>query len=266
MSKIRLEDIISEVKKSKKYAAVSDATITRVCLETIPKYKKKTEIIKAVKNELHIIHGAFFPEGCHASALSIINNSEQCGKELSRELMALHPSTKERLNVIERFCEFLHPYTENAQSIIDIGCGFNPCAFPFIHTKANVHYIAIDVDSLTLNVIRAYGEREGANVNAVLADVAVEVPTISVDVAFAFKLLPVLEHQKKGLGFELLWALKSRFIVVTYPIKSLSGKEKGMAKYYSEKFEVNLPEGIDILEKEVIGNELVYVVGKGMNN
>ncbi|HAV2866388.1 TPA: 16S rRNA (guanine(1405)-N(7))-methyltransferase ArmA, partial [Escherichia coli] len=46
---------------------------------------------------------------------------------------------------------------------------------------------------------------------------------------------------------------------ISFPIKSLSGKEKGMEENYQLWFESFTKGWIKILDSKVIGNELVYI-------
>ena len=70
-----------------------------------------------------------------------------------------------------------------------------------------------------------------------------------------------------GRGYALANGLNARFLVVTYPLKSLGGREKGMAKNYAAQFESALLGGrLDRFKKiaqSEVGTELVYVLGEG---
>ena len=90
-----------------------------------------------------------------------------------------------------------------------------------------------------------------------------ETPTESVDLALLCKLIPVIEAEKPGRGFGLANSLDADALVITFPLKSLSGKEKGMYGNYSATFEKSLSEGklsnFRLINSGRIGNELVYV-------
>jgi hypothetical protein len=88
----------------------------------------------------------------------------------------------------------------------------------------------------------------------------------AVDLAFLFKLLPVLEAQTPGSGFALLRNVTAKHLAVTYPLKSLTGKEKGMARHYRHTFETALSAGqlapYAPLAESCIGAEWVIVLGQ----
>ena len=50
--------------------------------------------------------------------------------------------------------------------------------------------------------------------------------------------------------------------IISFPLKSLSGKNKGMEEFYSNFFETNIPSTLSIIEKQVLGNELFYSIRK----
>jgi len=255
-------EIALQVMDSGKYAFIAQDTVLRLCEEYLPRYKSKKDVIKAVKKQLHIIHGAFFPDRCHEQAMALLDNDAVTDVEVSLQLMQLHPSTRERLPVLQAFYDFLAPYLQGAKTVLDIGCGFHPCAFPFMGLPDGVAYIAGDIDHDTVKVVQAFFNRLHVAHDISILDAAGKLPDAQVDIAFMFKLIPVLEQQKKGLAYTMMVDLRAKDIVATFPVKSLSGREKDMEQFYSSQFEKNLPTAFSILQKAVIGTELVYVVSK----
>ena len=259
-------ELAEYIKSSSKYAHISQETVKRICLEYLPRYKSRKDVIKAVKTQLHIIHGAFFPDKCHNKALEWIRDSRLNDRELSMKLMELHPSTKERLPSIQAFYSLLSPYIKEAKTVLDIGCGFHPLAFPFMDLPADVLYRAGDIDHGTVTVVQEFLQRLQVTCDVRILDAAQSMPEGGADVAFLFKLVPVLEQQGKGQAYRLLKSLRAKVIVVTFPIRSLSGREKDMEQFYSGQFEQNLPAELTILKKETVGSELVYIVAPKQGN
>ncbi len=253
-------ELAAQIKSSAKYADISEEMVLRIITEYLPRYKNQKEVIKAVKKQLHIIHGAFFPDRCHVQALELIKDSRLSDRDLSLKLMEMHPSTKERLPSLQAFYGLLSPYVREAKTVLDIGCGFHPCAFPFTGLRTDVLYRAGDIDHGTMEVVKAFFHRLHGHCDARILDAADNMPEEPADVAFLFKLVPVLEQQKKGLAYRLIQSIRAKTIVVTFPIRSLSGRAKDMEQYYSGQLEQNLPVELAILRKEIVGSELVYIV------
>ncbi len=243
-----------------KYSFLAPALVLRIAREEYPKYKKEKDRIKAVKKRLHIVCGAFESENCHAGAASIIESTP--GAEFSREdltrICSLHASTRERLPAMDEFYGFLNEVLEDPESVIDLGCGFAPfCAQLLPGVRA---YHASDIDARSIKNVEAWLSRRGILGSAEPLDAVSQTPATEADGAFIFKLFPVLEAQKKGRGFELMKELKVNRYAVSFPVKSLGGRDKGMEAFYSAGFEGGLPNCFEITAKKLIGTELVYAV------
>lgn len=260
------DKLAKQIAESPKYADLSMDLVRRICLEYLPRYKNQKEALKAVKKQLHIIHGAFFPEKCHEKAMELIGDNRLSDRDLSLKLMELHPSTRERLPSIQAFYDLLSPYLRDVKTVLDIGCGFHPFAFPFMGLSSDVLYRAGDIDHDTVTVVQAFLHRVRVACDVSILDAASEMSGEKADVAFLFKLVPVLEQQKKGLAYRLIESLCVNTAVITFPIKSLSGREKDMVKFYSSRFEQDLPERFSILRREIVGSELVYIVSQTLCN
>ena len=255
----------------KKYQNLYEPLIQRVFSEE--KHKKDPE--KAAKTRLHQLYGAYSQGNAYKKAEALLGSGSQ---STSRAILALHASTRERLPFLTEFYEFIAAHTlanaavcaGGSRIIADYGCGFNPFALPLMPPELVSKleaYHAFDIDLHTKSLLNRFFQLHGLPPCAECADLAVETPCLSetgVDIAFFLKLLPVLEAQREGRGYELVRATNAKFAVISYPLKSLSGREKGMQKNYSEAFEKALQTGkfaglVPIAEKRV-GNELVYIL------
>ena len=260
-----------------KYAHIYPPLINRVYAEEQSKRKTEREREKAVKTVLHRVYGSYLNEGeskkTRALFDKIINAVNTSGDTLSQseKFLSLHASTRERLPYLAEFFAFIAETLNRAESaapgvtrILDIGCGYNPFAIPWMRKHWNLKaYYAYDIDVYAQGLINAYFAALGLPETAGCIDLAAETPRGEADIAFLFKLLPVLEAQKKGRGSRLINELNSRYIVVTFPLKSLGGKNKGMEAHYAGFFETALKNelaGHKLLAKEKIYSELVYIL------
>ena len=259
---MEIEKIAAEAMAGK-YSFLAPSLVARIAAEEAPKYKKDKDRVKAVKKQLHIFCGAFENDNCHKEARSIIDSlslGEALGSQRLEKLCSLHASTRERLPDIQEFYAFLASSLENPKSIIDVGCGFAPFCAELLAGVEEYH--ASDIDARSVELIGRYFENIGLKGSAAALDAVSETPKQKADAAFMFKLFPVLEAQKKGRGFGLMEELKVSRIALSFPIRSLGGRDKGMESFYSEKFEGGLPEGFEIKDKKVIGTELIYILEK----
>ena len=262
---MEVKDIINEILTSKKYSGIDKNVIERITLEMSKRYKKSKDIIKAIKNELHIINVSFFENESHRLASGLLLNSASADpthdRLLSEAILSLHTSTDERNGYLkEIYTHFIGKYITHSTSVIDIGCGFNPFALPF-YSNLPCEYCALDINTETIDLINTYFSFfHNEKYSAKILDAVIDTPSEPSNMIFLFKILPLLEQQKKGRSIQLLQSLSFDKAVVSFPIKSMSGKNKGMEQFYSTFFEKLIENLYTIIEKKVIGNELFYVI------
>jgi len=256
------------INKSKKYSSVYQPLLKRVYEEESVKYKKDKEIIKAVKNRLHTVYGAFFHENSVKTAEDLINSNDDISviSIISEKLLSLNTSSRERLPFIRDLYKFIFEVIGDYSNILDIGCGFNPFSLPYIleFCKNIKSYYAYDIDVNLAELINKYFDLFKLPQYAGCIDIITEIPSPSeiVDVAFLFKIIPTTETCKKGRGFEIINNINVKYLVVSFPTKTLCGKNnKGMEQNYANFFEGNLDyDKFKIIGKEAFLNELVYVL------
>jgi 16S rRNA (guanine(1405)-N(7))-methyltransferase len=251
------KELLEEIIQSKKYANICLETIHRVLAEEIPKYKKKKEIIKAVKNKLHQFSCSFYDD-------KTVKKSNYGNEAAFFELLKHHSSTKERLTFYnDMFADILRA-TGPVTTILDMACGFNPVMFGICLLKNNVHfknYYAQDINSSILDLIERYFQLHNLPCVVQQSDLLVSVPDYQVDLALLLKVLPLLEQQKKNYYPMLLNSLKAKFIAVSFPTKTMSGRNVGMNDNYKNVFASFLNGSVFsvVLEKNY-QNELLYII------
>ena len=253
-----LEKVIAAVTASKKYAAIDSAVTARVCAESLKKYPKWKDAVKAAKNELHIMHESFLTEGGYKAAYVLLEaglpDANSC-----RNLLMLHASTRERADHAEEVCKLVSGYFTENDTLCDCGCGFNPFTLP-LYPIMPARYLAYDISTESAALIGHYFAMLGRpDDRAEILDAVTDVPA-PCDLMLAYKLLPLLEQQKKGRAMRFLTESPFQRAVISFPLKTLSGRERGMQAHYSAFFEEQLPENLQILQKKIIGNELFYVI------
>ena len=275
---------------AKKYSAVYQPLIERLQAETAKKHKKGPDTIKAVKTKLHQLYGAYTQDNAHKKASAIVSALEKsymhaeyinddvkepaAVTDLARNneiqnaataLLSLHASTKERLPQYAEFYGFILSHVGQMESIIDIGCGYNPFSLPLIPEAVNLKaYYAYDIDMQVANLLNRFFSCFSLPPLAQCADLALHIPREHADVALMCKLIPVLEAQTPGSGLKLARELNASHLVITYPLKSLGGREKGMAQHYTAAFEKAMADGklgkFALVGQRRIGDEMLYLL------
>jgi 16S rRNA (guanine(1405)-N(7))-methyltransferase len=245
----------------KKYTHLHHPLTARIASEE----SNKKDPEKAAKTRLHQLYGAYTQPNACKKAEALLNNRDVTS------LLRLHASTRERLPHYAEFYQFILSRITPPASIMDLGCGFNPFSLPLLlqqlpaaHLKI---YHAYDIDTRQAAVLNQFFTLHSLPPAAECLDLAVETPTPAADLALMLKLLPVLDAQAPaatGNGFRLARSLKAKHLVITYPLKSLGGKEKGMARHYRHTFETAYNAGelspFLLSAEQQIGTEWLYML------
>lgn len=218
----KTELILLELTKTKKYKNLSDELI----LPIIQKYEPQTddmrtsefkESLKLMKRELHKAYAVYFENKDKIKKLISSGGKEE-------EIMNLHSSTKERLVNYPQFYKEIFKFTGVPKRIADLGCGLNPLSYKYLGSKP--HYLAVDVDPFSVQMVSQYFSNEGIDGEArVGSALDLKEDFRDYDIVFMFKLLTLLEMQKKDVTKELLPKIKSKYIVITFPTKSLGARK-----------------------------------------
>lgn len=182
-------------------------------------------------------------------------------KEVALSGMSLHASTRERTIDLEGFYPKLLDGAQPA-SVLDLGCGLNPLFLPWMGLQEDVRYFACDASSACGDAVRSFFSAWGACGSFKQCDLSLEEAYGRADLALMMKLLPTLDRIRPGLGLEVLDRADAPVVAVTFPTRSLGGRQKSMERNYSEGFEAALDKRGWPYRRLVIGQELAYIVRK----
>lgn len=164
-------------------------------------------------------------------------NAEGAAREeienLALEIARSHASTKERLDHRDEFYTQLLPLFDPPISILDVGSGMQPLLFPFDQLTGLKLYVAADKDPDSVAAVNAFakacGEERLSAIHWDLRDgwqpILEKSGVSNFDVAFLFKLVPVIERQNPEL-LDVLIQTPARVWVVTGSKISLTKREK----------------------------------------
>ena len=234
-----IDEIVAQVQASRKYRQVCTATIRRFAAEESAKRGTLKGAVKAVKSRLHQAYGAYEARLDYTRAYHDLSAAYGSGDALAiraacRELLALHASTRERLPILDHFYDAIFACTGAPRVLLDLACGLNPLALPWMGLPPGAVYHAYDIDGeriAFLNRTFALTDVEG---HARCQDLIYDPPQQRGDVALLLKTATCLERQREGSTLALLDQLDVAYVVITFPVKSLGQREKGMAEQYTQ--------------------------------
>ena len=260
-------ELIDQVSRSAKYAQLADTLVARVTEEEAKKYKSKQDAVRSARTRLHRLTGAYLtPKLDYAQWLdkfkSLTPNDQKALRSTSLQMMRLHASTAERLDVLPTFFQTTLASIAPVKSILDLACGLNPLSIPWMPLAEDFTYFASDVVSPMVHFLWHYFELFGISGNTSILDLSYSIPSQPVQLALLMKTLPLMEQIEHGLSRKILENLNAEHILVTYPLRSLGGRKKGMEETYRSQFD-ELVFGRDWkIQEFTFPNEVAFLVTK----
>ncbi len=265
--KLDLEALLTEVTKGPKYALIDPHLVRQIAEEEAVRQPKFALAVKSTRTRLHQLVGAYYEKPSTYAQLDgllrgLTDNSVETLKSFAQQAMPLHASTAERLPLLADFFNVSLRGLDPVKSVLDLGCGLNPLAIPYLPLAEGFIYEATDVLIPLLDFLNAYFVKTSINGRAGLLDLSTQIPAQEVDLVIMLKLIPLLDQIDKSIALRLLQNLKAKTILVSFPLKSLGGRGKGMLGTYQKRFE-GLAEGLNSAINEYrFSNELVYLIRK----
>jgi 16S rRNA (guanine(1405)-N(7))-methyltransferase len=257
-------DIVERVLRSARYRDVDRSLVRRLADEEVPKARNADDAVKRVKRRLHQVVGAFRGAGPEDEIAAAWSGDLAAPALRAACAVALrtHASTRERVPHLERFYAGIWRETGQPARIHDLGCGLNPIALPWMGLAPEATYRASDVDRRSLDAVERFLALVGQPRRVELRDVVADPPADEADVALLLKLVPTLDRQDPEAAARVLRALRVRHAIVTFPVRSLGGRGKGMEHTYRDRLERLVADAgrVTAVAEASIPNELVFVL------
>jgi len=157
-----LEDLVLQVRKSARYSGISADLVRTILVQELDKRASFRDAVKATRNKLHQVGAVYqdskIPYSELTTDLEELNGSltDLHVQEKLKRLMNAHTSTRERLPILEQiYATTLAPIAP-VHSILDIACGLNPLAIPWMPLSPSFTYHAIDIFSPMIDLINVF--------------------------------------------------------------------------------------------------------------
>ena len=260
--------LINDIRGSTKYKDISPDLITSIGSQEIIKRRTFKEAVKATRNKLHQIGGAYLDgRQNYTQWLDELSQATQSGNktamlQVCRTIMSHHASTRERLPILDQFYSTILSNLPPIHSIIDIACGLNPLSIPWMPLESGTAYYAYDIYQDMIDFLSYFFPLHAVKGYSQQCDIIQSCPTHEVDLAFVLKAIPCLEQIDKQAGYRLLHTLNAKYLVVSFPVHSLGGRSKGMSAYYEEHFRALIRHESWEVQRIEFATELVFVIKK----
>ncbi len=236
----QLEELVSIVDRSANYKDIATDLVRHIGAVELAKRRNLREAVKATKNKLHQVAGAYIPKQQYNRWLSELRSAASSGqhqelRSTCKRIMAFHASTRERLPILDEFYNATLGNLPPIHSVLDIACGLNPLSIPWMPLAEPVEYRMYDIFQEQIRFLCQTLPLLGVSGSGEATDVTVQYPTARADLALVLKALPCLEQLDKSVGLKLLESLNVRYILVSYPVQTLGGRRKGMSATYEAR-------------------------------
>lgn len=237
-----LESLVQQVQKTEKYKQITPSLIHDLLTTELTKRSNQREAVKAVRGKLHQVGGAYQekqpPYQAWLEELAALPSNMQDPNVIKfiQRVLPAHASTRERVAILPHFFNTCLAGLGEVGSVLDIACGLNPLAIPWMPLKPGFTYTACDIYSDMIVFLNQFFDHFQVNGCAKISDVTRSIPEVEAELTLVLKTLPCLEQLDKSAGKFLLTSIGSPNILVSFPAKTLGGKSKGMLKFYEQHF------------------------------
>lgn len=263
-----LEALAAEILHSKKYRSMglSAETVRDVLAQELASHARRREAVHAARQKLHNIAAPYLGDPDYDEAEAKLAQAYQAGNEAAMRqfcewILGQHASTAERLPHLEEFYEAIFAVTGKPQILLDLACGLNPFALPWMGLPAGVKYHAYDIHGPRLALINRFLECMGLEPLAHMQDVIACPVEQEADAAFLLKEAHRFEQRRRGVNRGLWAALPVRWLAVSLPASGLSGRHDLSAGHRALVHGISEERGWPVMEIQV-GDELIFCIDK----
>jgi len=273
-----LNALVEEIRLSRKYRDldIHPETIRDVLQRELQVHRSPKEALKAARQKLHNIIAPYLGDPDYPAAAQALEEAfrgedlpegtssgetTESVREVCLQIMASHASTRERLPLLDHFYERIFAHTGKPSTILDLACGLNPLSFPWMGLSTETRYHAYDIHGPRVELINHFFRLQGMAPLAAARDVLVDPPAQEADVGFFFKEAHRFEQRHKGANRTFWQALRVRYLLVSLPSSSLSGRHD-LAERQRRLVRSILGDLPWTVQEIVFENELVFCIEK----
>ncbi len=268
MSNPDLQELVAAVISQEKYRSILPSLVKKIARAEFSKGRSFKETVKATRSKLHQVGSSFqekridYPFWMQQLRALPVPLGRESVQGFCRCMMEQHASTRERLPILDVFYPTVLKKIQPIRSVLDVACGLNPLAIPWIPIAPDFRYYASDIYGDLIDFLTFFFPFIGVQGKAELCDLTSTIPAEEVQLALLLKTLPCLEQLDKTIGSRLLEGIRAEHILVSFPVRSLSGRDKGMRANYSAHFQEIISGWNGQVEEHHFPNELVYLLSR----
>ena len=243
MTSDTIDDVVEIIRSSPRYRQIDESLVRHIATQELAKGRSPKEAVKAARSKLHQVAGAYVKRNIDydrwaADLQQLPGDLSDPGlQDFCRRMMAQHASTRERLPFLEHFYLQTTAALAPVRSVLDVGCGLNALSLPWMPLADGGTYFGCDIYSDMASFLNQFLAHTGSQGQVETCDLSHAVPSMEVHLALLLKIIPCLEHLDRTIGLRLLDTVQAEHLLVSFPARSLGGREKGMIRTYEMHFQ-----------------------------
>lgn len=259
--------LVAAVRSSAKYRHVCAEVVRHVGERELTNRHSLKEAIKATKSKLHQVGAAYLPAQTRygqwlEELRRAAHSSEADLRAMCARIMSHHASTRERLPILEQFYRTTLREVGSVHTVLDIACGFNPLAIPWMGLLPETAYFAYDMYEDLTAFLGSFFALIGRPGKVEARDVLHNLPSETVDLVYLLKAIPCLEQLEPSAGSRLLERIRARYLLVSFPVASLGGRDRHMLANYEARFRELIRDRGWAVQRFAFESELAFLVGQ----
>lgn len=266
---VQIEELVSRVCAGIKYGSIHRGLVARLAGQELAAGRSMKEAVKSTRRRLHQVSAVYIEAAPHYQRwLDLLREAHSSGsqeqvRQVCRTIMAAHQSSRERLPILDAFYADLLGALMPINSVVDLACGLNPLAIPWMPLAERARYTARDVFSDQMAFLSQALPLLGVVGDASTGDVLSDEPGPHVQVAFLLKSIPCLEQIDRSAGERLVALAPAPHVVISFPTASLGGRrDRGMLATYRRRMEDICQDHDWSVREYLYDTELAYLVDK----
>lgn len=223
--------LADQLTSSRKYRhlAVPRETLLDLITKTAQTRTSPREIEEVVRRKLHNLVAPYLGDpdyALHQTRIADLPRDLQADKvkDFCLEMLNTHASTRERLPINTEFYSQLFSSTGTPALILDLACGMNPFALPWMNLPPSTRYLAYDLHQPRVDLIDAFLSHTGQAGQAIHQDILLNPPRDELATVFFFKEAHRFEQRESGSVRTFLHRLPARQILLSLPVETLSSR------------------------------------------
>ena len=180
-----ISELVDKIAGSRSYrkTGIPRRTIEDVLNREFVRFPKEAEALKSARAILHNIMAPYLGDPDYTAEsikLAGISASQDRSaiKDFCLEILARHDSTRERIPYIHEFYKTILEIAHTPRTILDLACGLNPFALPFMGLPQGVEYHAYDIHQPRVDLINNFFASQNIQPLAETRDVLLDPPGI----------------------------------------------------------------------------------------